>query len=346
MWIEGVQLSPDVLYSSVPYALIARMAETITANTTAGNSIVVAIGLADNNVGIGTANPTSQLVIHKEATDGTATLELSALNALDTNNRAGVSYKATGRKLAFDTNLNIPATEVMVLSAGKLGVGTLTPNTLLEISDETPFIRLTDTIDQTWDFGDTFGGIEFYSADTHATYGNHVGAYIKAQHLRAGTGHSASDMGLAFGITGPNGGTTPYLTPYTAMVIDNKANVGIGTETPAEKLEVNGNIKASQLTGAWDNSDSGYLRLGDTQICWGTKSSSSWPQAITYPVAFISAPSVTISAPRSGYYTTTGTSNSGPTTTGFNLYVVNADTIAACASETNAHWIAIGQWRQ
>jgi len=44
--------------------------------------------------------------------------------------------------------------------------------------------------------------------------------------------------------------TTPSLstTPQTRMIIDSTGNVGIGTATPAEKLEVNGNVKCGTVS--------------------------------------------------------------------------------------------------
>jgi len=70
--------------------------------------------------------------------------------------------------------------------------------------------------------------------------------------LRAGSGHSAADIGLAFGISGPNS-SPAFVTAYTAMVIDNNGNVGIGTTAPGYTLTVNGN--AWVTSGAWSGSD-------------------------------------------------------------------------------------------
>lgn len=50
VWVEGEQLSPDIYLSSVPYALIARQAETVTKNSTAGNSLGQALGQATQPV--------------------------------------------------------------------------------------------------------------------------------------------------------------------------------------------------------------------------------------------------------------------------------------------------------
>ena len=47
-------------------------------------------------------------------------------------------------------------------------------------------------------------------------------------------------------------------------------NVGIGTTSPAATLDVNGTLKSNSLSRDWDSSSSGYIRLGNVQICWGS----------------------------------------------------------------------------
>jgi len=129
-------------------------------------------------------------------------------------------------------------------TAGKVGIGINNPGANLDLYNTTPYLRISDSTNKdTWEFGDTFGSIDFYSNDDYDAWPR-VGAYIRAQHLRAGTGHIAADIGLAFGISGANSSPS-YQTPYTAMVISNAGNVWIGITAPAQKLDVVGNIKTS-----------------------------------------------------------------------------------------------------
>jgi hypothetical protein len=58
-------------------------------------------------------------------------------------------------------------------------------------------------------------------------------------HTRAGTGHTYADAGLDFGTLNTSGSVT------SRMVIDHAGNVGIGTASPGQKLDVSGNIRAS-----------------------------------------------------------------------------------------------------
>ena len=143
-------------------------------------------------------------------------------------------------KLNDGNDGDAPAAKMTIDSTGNVGIGTTAPGAELDVYSNTPSLRISDSKSGTWDFGDTFGSLDFYSSESYIE-GPRVGAYIKAQHLRAGTGHDAGDMGLAFGISGPNSplaGGMHYQTPYTAMVIDNNGNVGIGTTAPLGKLHV------------------------------------------------------------------------------------------------------------
>lgn len=144
-----------------------------------------------------------------------------------------IYYDHSTNKLRIDTN----GTENVVIdSSGKVGIGATSPAKNLEVRGATPFIRITDTTDGTWDHGDIFGGIECYTEDTHGPDGNGeaVSAYIKFAHLRATSGHGYADSGLLFGTTS---GSAPATT---SMVLDNAGQLGIGTTTPNCALHVAG----------------------------------------------------------------------------------------------------------
>lgn len=81
---------------------------------------------------------------------------------------------------------------------GNVGINTDDPDQLLEVSDSTtPYIRLVNTTEGTWDFDDIFSGIQFYNDDTTAT-GPNIAAAIEAIHTRSGSGHGGADAGLRF----------------------------------------------------------------------------------------------------------------------------------------------------
>ncbi len=81
VYVEGTQLSPDILLSSSSYSFIAGQAETITANTAAGNSVAVALGQSTVNVGIGTKAPAVSLDVSGIARFGDHTTNYSQFEA-------------------------------------------------------------------------------------------------------------------------------------------------------------------------------------------------------------------------------------------------------------------------
>jgi hypothetical protein len=138
------------------------------------------------------------------------------------------------------------AAKMIVQSDGNVGIGTSSPQTELEISAaQSPFLRLTSEKDGTHDAGDVYGELQFF---TQETYGNApvVSAKIAAEHTRAGTGHSNADAGLVFYTST----ATNDATATERMRIESATgNVGIGTTSPSQALEVAGTIKSTS-TGA------------------------------------------------------------------------------------------------
>lgn len=118
-----------------------------------------------------------------------------------------------GSRLPFRVRPGAPTSSIDINASGNVGIGTASPPALLSLHRNTRDleVRLTDA-----------GG---------AAAGD-VGVQ-----LRAGTG---AFLGLA-----ANGGTT------IGIVIDNSNNVGIATQTPDQKLSVNGDASKSLGGGSW-----------------------------------------------------------------------------------------------
>ena len=117
-------------------------------------------------------------------------------------------------------------------SNGLVGIGTDSPSTLLHIKGNDPIFRISNS-DLSIIDGQTIGEINFNSEDPSTTFNTTVG-YIKT--IAAGNFDGSTNSGgkMIFGtyknVTGLN----------TAMAIDVFGNVGIGTDSPGAKLQVDG----------------------------------------------------------------------------------------------------------
>jgi hypothetical protein len=116
VYVQGVQLSPDILLSSSAYAFIAGQAETITANTAAGNSVAAALRNADTNVGIG-KSPAYKL------------------DVAGTINAQGVYQNGAplGGDPAYGAASGAPADTVFIRSDGNVGINKGNPQAKLHV---------------------------------------------------------------------------------------------------------------------------------------------------------------------------------------------------------------------
>ena len=190
----------------------------------------------DGNVGIGTTDPVAKLeLVGKQMIttganaspqtedylyiggDGLAGTD-AAIYIGNRGNGSGYGwrmfYEGTGsgnnNKLKFKSeNLGSPVDVITMLQDGNVGIGTDSPNALLHVSHATaPTFRLSRT---------GTGQIWQQSIDSSG---------------RLLINEAASEGG----------------TQYTRLAIDDDGNVGIGTGSPNEKLEVDGNIRLTDYT--------------------------------------------------------------------------------------------------
>jgi hypothetical protein len=151
----------------------------------------------------------------------------------ETNDLAFVGQRfliADGGDISFYEDTGTTAKFFWDASAERLGIGTSSPQQPLEIAGTTPTIRLNDTRTISWTGGEELGGIEFYTSDTSAN-GPLLGASITAL---SNVGSTLPDHNLVFS-TAPHNDNTG---PVERMRIDSSGNVGIGTSSPSEKLDI------------------------------------------------------------------------------------------------------------
>lgn len=199
-------------------------------NSTRVNSTFIALG-AFGNIGIGTTSPFSPLTFNNNLGQKIS-LYGNATNNYGIGVQAGtfqIHSDAVVADIAFGYGSSGSFTETMRIKGnGNAGIGTTQPASRLHIAD----MNLLDTARSTIIMSRYFAS----GADTRASAIYH---YYKSI--------PGNDQ-LVFGVSGDGGvNTSPVLYSNAKMLIQANGNVGIGINIPLEKLEINGNCKASNF---------------------------------------------------------------------------------------------------
>ncbi len=218
---------------------------TVTSLTEDGTDLIltdsdnntVSIPLADiappqTNTTLGLNNASGQLTYNNENSDN-PTVDLTAIEPwFGTDNNAGATENTED-----------------IYTLGNVGVGTNNPNANLEIEgSDGDKIKISD--------------FEFEKYDANAvpsSYGfNLLTTGTSSEHLFIRNSQGSNEQIFLFGdgVSGSNHNvfgvsttTDDGVTWNPHFVVNQGGNVGIGTATPNEKLEVNGKVRISDLTG-------------------------------------------------------------------------------------------------
>ena len=194
---------------------------------TSGYSLYVA---NSGNVGIGTTSPQRELHVHAtNYTDIQLTNDTTGAGAGDgstisaTGNDLYINNKESGSLLLLTNN----SERVRVTSSGNVGIGTTSPDTLLEVSKSTgAAVRITSTA--TGNGADvTLGSLEYYGNDASVP-----GAGIKSSIVAKTEASLGDDSNLIFSTSD---GTTNNIE---RLRINSSGDVGIGTTGPVGKLTI------------------------------------------------------------------------------------------------------------
>ena len=173
--------------------------------------------------------------------------------AISTNGTGRLTIDSSGN-VAIDTNtLYVDATN------NRVGLGTSSPDTLLHVSSATGSasptpteVRIaTTTSASDWSTTLPWGSLSFYSAD--ATGGARVHASINT--IANGTGGGTSSLTFNTANSG--------VAATERMRIDATGNVGIGTTSPGDKLQIGDYTSSNVIRITSSTSGSGSIFFGD-----------------------------------------------------------------------------------
>jgi molybdopterin-binding protein len=230
---------PYVNFDSTDYLSYTRSSNKM--NFVIGSSAIATI--TATGVGIGTASPAFPLEVvgtarasKLEVTDASYFLTITSSDPYVNFDSADyISYTRSSNKM----NFVIGGSGVVVVTATSVGIGTSTPSATLEVNGTVLSGHITVKGD-----GSEGGQVTLYNAANSAgTYNFDVD----------GTGNGrlftvSNNASLLLGQLGGTGGSTLFYTAATErMRITAAGNVGIGTSSPAQPLEVNGTARVSKL---------------------------------------------------------------------------------------------------
>ena len=211
--------------------------------------------LANGNVWIGTTNPTKKLHVNGEAFfQNTVSLPDNAYIGLGSSFDFHLSHNGSSSSITNSTgNLNISSNggdavfntasteRLRITSSGNVGIGTTSPGSTLPADSETATKALQLT------------GVSGSAGDTAVLLRSSDNSSGLDLWHNASTGDSYIDNRYS-----SNQGDTIFRiktagTPLEALRITGDGNVGIGTTSPSEKLEVVGTIKSNQVDAFAEN---------------------------------------------------------------------------------------------
>jgi len=292
--------------------------------------------LKSGNVGIGTTGPDVALVVSgsdraKLSLNNTATGGIPwYLMSSDT------AWSLGGGKLVFGTNSGSTGAKMVIDSNGNVGIGTTAPGYRLQVDGS----GAEGTVDQT---------IGITTSDT-VSYGGYIGQRRTSANTRLGLVVSSAGSltlnALNYNIDFINGAITATDDTNLKMRITSAGNVGIGTASPGEALEVNGNIITTSggslphivldSTSSGDNwtAQGAYISIGEN----GALGSAS--MHLTYTgdgFGYSGAGTVVTGIPAGGYWRYTYNSQAiyTPASVSIGSLTLGGTAISATATELN-----------
>ena len=210
-----------------------------------GNSNYVGLEIDTLDLNIKT-NGVDRVIINSSGDTGIGTITPTA--------KVHINNTTSGNTFLAEDDTNPDSSPFVIDASGNTGIGTLTPYAKLDISSNGGRLRLSQNL-----LGNVFNGIDFVSY-----VGGVNGSLISNQFT--------GELRL---YTSPTYFPTFYSSGNEVMRISTSGNVGIGTTTPSEKLDVSGKTKTINLQ-VTSGATTGYVLTSDSS------GNATWQQTSTF----------------------------------------------------------------
>ena len=209
---------------------------------------------ANGNVGIGTASPEVKLEVNGGA-DGSVVFAGRSDGGNGNNRRfnliayadgGGANYGG-GLKIQTRDSVNVFQDRITVQSNGNVGIGTSTPDTILEIVSSNPILTLRDT-------GTGFNNGDATLRLAESGVGDTLGGYFDVR-LDASM--------LKFDFTPEGGSASTYMA-----INSSDGNVGIGADTPENSLHIKNNTATNGQMLIQGDANNTYIRMNKSGSTW------------------------------------------------------------------------------
>lgn len=233
--VFAVDAANDVV--NVYGSLSAGASASIDTDLVVGGDLTVDSGTlhvdsTNNSVGIGTSAPSFPFHVENNSTVNAAVESTVAGAFIGLKGAGETSYDRVGIGSDNSEGLELHAGDevrLVIDSTGNVGIGTSSPNSLLEIKSDRSELKITSS--EVDPLTNHTGRILFENTNISDTYN---AAAIEIH----GNTDAARNGSIAF-FTNPNGIADPNGL-VERMIIDYSGNVGIGTTTPEAPLEISG----------------------------------------------------------------------------------------------------------
>ena len=257
---------------------VSGSSKNILLNLRSPSSANILYVSGSGNVGIGTTNPLAKLDVRSQVMIGDASIAGVAYQTLSVGGDVrihGTNRLSFGNANGGYANIGITGTSTgtitfntwdgsadqerlrIVNTTGNIGIGTTNPTGRLEVSGSS-----NASILKLYRNAASATTPLFYAVEANGSPGKaNVGLFERLNNLTAAN-VSASSAGVRIREHSSNYAlSVEDHSGNSLLVVKGNGSVGIGTNTPSGKLDVNGNVIATSFTGSFSGSNARFSKL-------------------------------------------------------------------------------------